>query len=266
MPQVALVTGTSSGVGEALAPLLVERGWRIYGMSRRSKVAGPQVVALPADVSDPVAVRQAIDRLIAAEGRLDAVVHCAGIGGAGPVETMPRERAGAVMDTNFWGSWTICQATLPHLRQSPRGRLLLVSSIAGHMGIPFRAAYCASKAAVIALSDSLRLEVKGTDLQVTCVSPGDIATNSIATQYRQPADDLPPLYRDRYQRADAAMAGNVTHGMDAHYVAQCLADILERDRLGPHYVIGEPLQKVSTLARRLLPARAWEWVLSRYYS
>ena len=265
MPQVALVTGVSSGVGQALAPLLAERGWRVYGMSRR-KAAGTQVKALPADVTDAVAVRSAIGELLAAEGRLDAVIHCAGIGGAGAVESMPQQRAAAVMDTNFWGSWNVCQASLEALRQSPRGRLLLVSSIAGHMGIPFRSVYCASKAAVIALSDSLRLEVRGSDLQVSCVSPGDIATNSIATQYRQPATELPALYRERYQRADDAMASNVDHGMDARRVAERMLEILQYDRLAPHYVIGEPLQKASTVARRLLPARAWEWVLSRYYS
>ena len=110
------------------------------------------------------------------------------------------------MDTNFWGSWNLCQATLPHLRQSPRGRLLLVGSIAGFMGIPFRAAYCASKAALLALTDSLRLELQGSSVQATCVCPGDIATNSIATQYRQPVSELDPLYRERYRRADDAMA------------------------------------------------------------
>ena len=265
MSKVVLITGASSGVGEALAPYLATLGWRVYGMSRRTvDLAG--VTALPADITDPASLRTAVTELLAREGRLDAVVHCAGIGGAGAVETMPRERAAAVMDTNFWGSWQLCQATLPALRRAPQGRLLLVSSIAGHMGIPFRSVYCASKAAVIALSDSLRLEVAGSNLQVACVSPGDIATNSIATQYRQPPEELPELYRERYRRADQGMADNVDHGMSARHVARRLAELLTKERLAPHYVIGAPVQKLSTLARRLLPGRAWEWVLSQYYS
>ncbi|MCP9236049.1 SDR family oxidoreductase [Lewinella sp. JB7] len=265
MSQVALVTGASSGVGEALAPRLAAAGWRVYGLSRRS-VELTGVTSLPADISDAEAVSRAVRELVEREGRLDAVFHCAGVGGAGAVETMPTERAKQVMETNFWGSWNLCQATLPHLRQSPRGRLLLVSSIAGHMGIPFRSAYCASKAAVIALSDSLRLELQGSSVQVSCVSPGDIATNSIATQYRQPASELDPLYRERYRRADDAMAQNVDHGMTAAHVADRMITIAVRDSLAPHYVIGEPLQKISTIARRILPASAWEWVLGRYYS
>lgn len=264
MPSVALVTGASSGVGEALAPLLASRGWRVYGLSRRT-VDLPGVRALPADISDAPALDGAVASLLAEEGRLDAVIHCAGVGGAGAVESMNEQRARAIMDTNFWGSWNVCQATLPPLRKSPRGRLLLVSSIAGHMGIPFRSVYCASKAAVITLSDSLRLELGDANLQVSCVSPGDIATNSIATQYRQPVDELDPLYRERYRRADSAMAENVNRGMSADYVAKQMLAILEKDKLAPHYVIGEPVQRASTLARRLLPARLWERVLARYY-
>ena len=234
-------------------------------MSRRS-VALEGVIALPADITDVEAVERAVSRLLEAEGRLDAVLHCAGIGGAGAVESMPTSRARAIMETNYWGSWNVCQACLPALRRSPRGRLLLVSSIAGYMGIPFRSVYCASKAAVLTLSDSLRLEVRGSALQVTCISPGDIATNSIATQYRQPAGELAPLYRERYRRADDAMVTNVSHGMPARRVADQMIAILAKDKLSPHYVIGAPVQKLSTLARRLLPARTWEWVLSRYYS
>ncbi len=265
MPRVALVTGASSGLGEALAPLLAAQGWRVYGLSRRS-VDLPGVVSLSADISDAPGLNAAVDRLWAAEGRLDAVLHCAGIGGAGAVESMPTERARCILDTNFWGSWNVCQSTLPHLRKSPRGRLLLVGSIAGFMGIPFRSVYCASKAGLLALTDSLRLELRGSSVQVSCVCPGDIATNSIATQYRQPATELDPLYRARYQKADAAMAGNVAHGMPAAYVAREMQKILEKDSLAPHYVIGQTVQKISTLARRLLPARAWEWVLGRYYA
>ena len=265
MIEVALVTGASSGVGEALAPLLAEKGYIVYGMSRRA-VNLPGVTSVPADVSDPAALTGAIDRIIAESGRLDHVLHCAGIGGAGPVEQMPTDRARRIMETNFWGSWNLCQATLPHLRKSPNGRLLLVGSIAGFMGIPFRGAYCASKAALRTLSDSLRMELRGTNLQVTCVAPGDIATNSIATQYRQPAEDIDPIYQARYRKADDGMASNVDQGMNASTVAEAMYKIMNKAELKPSYVIGEPVQKASTVASRILPGWLWERVLAKYYS
>ncbi len=265
MSQVALVTGASSGVGEALAPLLAARGYRVFGMSRRT-VDLPGVTALPADVSDARQLGEAVEAMLSQTGRLDLVLHCAGIGGAGPVEQMPSDRAKKIMDTNFWGSWNLCQATLPHLRKSPRGRLLIVGSIAGFMGIPFRAAYCASKAALKTMVDSLRMELKGSTVQATYVAPGDIATNSIATQYRQPAAEIDPLYRDRYRKADDAMAANVDHGMPAIRVAEAMWDILRKDTLQPYYVVGEAVQRASTVASRVLPGRVWEWVLGKYYS
>lgn len=265
MIEVVLVTGASSGVGEALAPLLAARGYTVYGMSRR-EVFLPGVTAVPADVSDPEAIQGALNRILEETGRLDHVLHCAGIGGAGPVEQMPTQRARQIMETNFWGSWNLCQATIPHLRKSPNGRLLLVGSIAGFMGIPFRGAYCASKAALKTLSDSLRMELRGTDLQVSCITPGDIATNSIATQYRQPAEDLDPIYQARYRKADEGMANNVDHGMDAKTVAEAMYKIMNKENLKPHYVIGEPIQKASTVASRLLPGWLWEKVLGKYYS
>lgn len=265
MLEVALVTGASSGVGEALAPLLAARGYTVYGMSRR-EVNLPGVIALPADVSDAKAVEDAVDRIIEETGRLDHVLHCAGIGGAGPVEHMPTERARRIMETNFWGSWNLCQATLPHLRKSPNSRLLLVGSIAGFMGIPFRSAYCASKAALKTLSDSLRMELRGTNLQVSCVTPGDISTNSIATQYRQPAEEIDPIYQSRYRVADQSMADNVDHGMSALTVAEAMYKIMNKTNLKPYYAIGEPIQKASTIASRILPGSWWEKVLAKYYS
>ncbi|MEM9835113.1 MAG: SDR family NAD(P)-dependent oxidoreductase [Bacteroidota bacterium] len=262
--RVALVTGASSGVGEALAPLMAQQGYIVYGMSRR-RVDLPGVNALPADVGDETAVKAAIQHLIQESGRLDVVMHCAGIGGGGPVEQMPLERAKKIMDTNFWGTFILAQASLPYLLQAPAGRLLVVGSIGGYMGIPFRSAYCASKGALLNLIESLRLEVKGTKLEVCAVLPGDMATNSIATQYRMPYDEVHERYRSRYKAADEGMANNVDHGMSASSVAEKMLRIAELATLKPQYVIGEPMQKLSPIAKRLLPGRWWEKLLGSYY-
>ncbi|MEM8583256.1 MAG: SDR family NAD(P)-dependent oxidoreductase [Bacteroidota bacterium] len=264
--KVALVTGASSGVGEALSPMLARSGYRVFGMSRR-RVDIPGVEPLPADVSKPDTVKEAISTLLSETGgHLDCVVHCAGIGGAGPVEQMPLDRANTIMDTNFWGSYHICQACLPALLEAPAGRLLLVGSIAGFMGIPFRSVYCASKAGLIALTDSLRLETSKSSLQISCVCPGDIATNSIATQFRMPVKEVKERYRSAYEAADSGMAENVDHGMSAEYVAEQLQIILNKNSLKPRYVVGPPLQRASTIARRILPGKLWERVLKSYYS
>lgn len=262
--KVALVSGASSGVGEALAPLMAKAGYRVYGLSRRSvDLAG--VTALPADLNETDSLQAAIDHLIATSGRLDVVMHCAGIGGAGPVEQMPLAEAKRIMDTNFWGTFALAQACLPHLLAAPAGRLLVMGSIGGYMGIPFRSAYCASKGALLNLVESLRLEVSGSALQVSCICPGDMATNSIATQYRMPYPEVHERYRKRYQAADEGMANKVDHGMDALFVAQKMLAIAEQKRLDGQYIIGPFVQQISPMAKRLLPGNWWEKLLGSYY-
>ncbi|PHI18243.1 hypothetical protein CEQ90_18835 [Lewinellaceae bacterium SD302] len=261
---VALVTGASSGLGEALAPLLAQKGYKVYGMSRR-EVALPGVTSLSCDVADKVAVEAAIRELTLQSGRLDLVMHCAGIGGGGPVEHMPLERARKIMDVNFWGTYMLCQECLPHLIAAPKGRLLIVGSIGGFMGIPFRAAYCASKGALQNLVESLRLETADTNLQVSLVTPGDMATNSFATQYRVPHEEVHERYRRRYVSADNGMRDHVGDGMAAGEVAQKMIDIAEKKSLNPQYIIGEFTQKISPIARRILPGKWWEKLLGSYY-
>lgn len=261
---VVLVTGASSGVGEALAPMMAQQGYTVFGMSRRT-VNLEGVSALPADLSQPPSLTAAIDKLIEQTGRLDIVMHCAGIGGAGPVEHMPLSEAKKIMDTNFWGTFALAQATLPHLLRSPSGRLLIVGSIGGFMGIPFRSVYCASKGALLNFTESLRLEVEGTDLQVSCICPGDMATNSIATQYRTPYDTVNERYRRRYEAADQGMADHVEEGMPAAKVAAKMIEISQKSSLSPQYIIGEPIQKVSPIAKRFLPGFLWEKLLGSYY-
>ncbi len=263
-PLVALVSGASSGVGEALAPLLAQAGYLVYGLSRRSvQLAG--VEAVSADLQNPDSLAAAVQQIIQARGRLDLVMHCAGIGGAGPVEQMPLAEAKKIMDTNFWGTFALAQACLPHLLAAPAGRLLIMGSIGGYMGIPFRSVYCASKGALLNLVESLRLEVSGSALQVSCICPGDMATNSIATQYRMPYESVHNRYRRRYQKADEGMAQNVDHGMEAAWVAQKMIRIAQQTKLDSQYIIGPPLQKISPTAKRLLPGSWWEKLLSSYY-
>lgn len=264
MQKTAIVTGASSGLGEAIAPMLAQKGYRVYGLSRR-KVDLPGVIALPVDVTNEVAMSEAISTLVETSGGIDLVMHCAGIGGGGPVEHMPIDRAKRIMDTNFWGTYILCQKTLPHLLKAKAGRLLIVGSIGGFMGIPFRAAYCASKGALMNLVESLRLETVGSPLQVTLVTPGDIATNSFATQFRVPYEEVDERYRKRYEAADIGMRDHVQDGMNANDLAQKMIAIAEKQTLAPQYIIGEFTQKISPLAKRLLPGKWWEKLLGSYY-
>ena len=213
MSKVVLVTGASPGVGGATATLLAQHGWTVYGLSRRG-TAPEGTTGLSADVTQPETLHQAVQRILTEQGHLDAVLHCAGIGGAGPVEQIPLVEAQRIVDTNFWGAFHVNRAVLPHLRQR---------------------------------------------------EPGDIATDIIAAQYRMPYEEVDPTYRAAYTAADSGMAENVEHGMPPSAVAEFLYDLLQKDSLKIRYVLGEPIQKVSTYAKRLLPGRWYERILAGYY-
>lgn len=260
----ALVTGASSGIGAATAALLAERGGRVYGLSRRGQAAAG-ITALAADITVADSVQAAVERLISETGQLDIVINAAGIGGAGPVEQIPLAEARKVMETNFFGALNVVQATLPHLRRREHASLIMVSSIAGLMGIPYRAIYSASKAAVEMMVESLRLELRATGVRVVSVNPGDTATPIIGAQYRMPAEEVDPIYRETYVRADDAMREHVSAGMDPRYVAEQIYRIVQMEKPDIRYPIADTTQKASTYAKRLLPGKVYEKILAGYY-
>src|SRR3954447_22177537 len=148
--QVALVTGASSGIGEAAAQALVGAGFTVYGTSRKS-VAGEKrdgIVLLPLDVTDDESVARAVGEVLDLSGRIDVLVNNAGFGTAGAAEESSVEQARALFDTNLFGSIRMTRAVLPHMREQGSGRVINVSSVLGLVPAPFMALYAASKHAI----------------------------------------------------------------------------------------------------------------------
>ncbi|WP_241518147.1 MULTISPECIES: SDR family NAD(P)-dependent oxidoreductase [Cyanobium] len=176
-----LVTGASSGIGAATARLLLERGWRVFAAARRLEAMEPlaalgaEVMAL--DLSDEHSRRELAEQLTAKVGALDALVNNAGFGEVGPLETLPLDRARAIFEVNVFGLMGLTQQLLPAMRERGRGRIVNISSIAGRWVSPGSGWYGASKFALEALSDALRLELKAFGVSVVVVEPGVIATD-----------------------------------------------------------------------------------------
>ncbi|RME92763.1 MAG: SDR family oxidoreductase [Bacteroidetes bacterium] len=261
---VALVTGASSGIGKATAQLLYQQGWIVYGLSRSGAVP-IGVHALRADVTLLEELRAVVAKIWQQHGQLDAVVHAAGIGGAGSVENFPLREARKIMETNFMGALHMAQVVLPYLREQGAGKLLYISSIAGLMGIPFHGIYAASKFAVEGLVESLRLELVDTRVAVVSVCPGDTATPILTKQYRARAEDLPLIYRRNYQHTDQVMAQSVAAGVSASQVAADILRIIKLKSPKVRYAVGEWLQKISPLLKCWLPMRYFERIMVRYY-
>src|SRR6516162_115326 len=150
-----LVTGASAGIGRACAEDLHAAGWYVTGASRRGTTSG-EWAGLVMDVDDDDSVRAGVAGMLAAGGRIDALVAAAGWGLAGAVEQCTIGEAKAQLETNFWGCVRVLQQVLPAMRAQSDGRIVLMSSIGGVIGIPFQAFYSASKFALEGLGEAVR--------------------------------------------------------------------------------------------------------------
>jgi len=260
-----LVTGASSGIGAATASLLLDRGWRVFAAARRLEpmaaleAQGAELFKL--DLSNNQSRSAIATELQSRVGALDALVNNAGFGEVGPLETMELERARAIFDVNVFGLMGLTQLLVPAMRQRGCGRIVNVSSIAGRWVTPGSGWYGASKFALEALSDALRLELKSFGLQVVIVEPGLIATNFGAIAF-------PSMEKALECNIYGKMMRNVRAGWERVYqgasspllVAQTIENALTKTKPAPRYRCGH--QAISVLASELLPTSIWDRLIS----
>jgi short-subunit dehydrogenase len=218
--KVAVVTGASSGIGEATARELALRGAsvvlasravdRLEALQRKISVSGGVALAVETDVSDRGSVEAMVGRAVAELGSLDVLVNNAGLGLSGKIAEVRTEDVRHVFEVNTIGPLNCIQSALVHMGEG--GRIINVSSVVGRRAIPKVGAYCASKAALGALSDALRVEVADRDISVTSVYPGTTSTS----------------FRENSRRTRDEKRGWRPKGVGPDKVAQKIADAAER--------------------------------------
>ena len=189
MSKVILITGASSGIGFATAELLLEKGYTVYAGARRVdrmkplKEKGAHISYL--DVREQKSVDAIVDKLIAAEGKIDAIFANAGYGVQGFFETVEIDDAKAEFETNVFGLARSLKAVIPHMRKQGSGKLIVCSSVVGIVAVPGMPWYPASKHAVEGLCDGLRMEMKNFGIDVVKIQPGYIKTEfaDVAFEY-----------------------------------------------------------------------------------
>ena len=135
-PQVILITGASSGFGKITAQMLSEQGHIVYGTSRKLSEDMNEVKMLVVDVTNSLSIRQAVDRILSEQGRIDVLINNAGMGIGGALELATEEEVNIQMNTNFFGVVNMCREVLPVMRKNRKGKIINISSIGGVMGIP----------------------------------------------------------------------------------------------------------------------------------
>jgi short-subunit dehydrogenase len=268
--RVAIVTGASSGIGLSVARQLAGRGFRVYGLSRRTwtppAVPGDGFLrVIPCDVNDEASASEA--SMAKAESGFGILVNCAGYGIAGPVEETSDADARAQMETNFFGTLRMCRLALPYLRAAGHGMIINTGSVAGFVSIPFQSHYSASKAAIDALSLALDAEARRFGTRCVLVQPGDTRTGFTDARITAAGAGRPDSpYAGVFERSVEGMAKSERAGDDPDCVAAAYVRLLLRRSPPPHTTPGSLLYKVVGVAHRLLPARLFRYIINLMYA
>jgi NAD(P)-dependent dehydrogenase (short-subunit alcohol dehydrogenase family) len=254
---VVLITGASAGIGQRAADRLHQEGWTVIGASRRGTSSGGWT-PLTMDVDHDESVRNGVAGLLAEHGQLNAVVAGAGWGLAGAVEQTPIADAKAQLETNFWGAVRVVQAALPAMRDQGSGRVVLISSIGGAIGIPFQAFYSASKFALEGYGESLAYEVAPFGIHVSLIQPGNVRTDFTGSRRNVvPPDGVDP-YAGAVAKAVGLMERDEANGVPADDVAAVISSVLNHTRPRRRVSVGKAGERVGLVAKRLLPYRVFE--------
>ncbi|MBI4940309.1 MAG: SDR family NAD(P)-dependent oxidoreductase [Actinobacteria bacterium] len=266
-----LVTGCSSGIGLATAQRLLTAGHTVYATARRPETldglarAGARVLAL--DVTDEASMRTAVEAVEHEHGAVGALVNNAGYGVYGPVEEVDLDDVRAQFETNVFGLGRMCQLVLPGMRRAGRGRIVNISSMGGRLVFPTGGWYHASKYAVEALSDALRLEVKPFGVDVVVVEPGLIRTEFGTTaSHGLAAGDEGSAYGGLRSYADELMANAYRSRAAAEpgVVADAVVKAVQTRRPRTRYVV-TAAAKLQVQTRRLAGDRVWDMAMRQAY-
>lgn len=281
--KAVLITGCSSGIGEATARRLAGHGWTVYASARRlesiEQLADAGCKLLRLDVTDEQSMRAAVETVEREHGAVGVLVNNAGYSQGGPIEQVPLEAVRRQFETNVFGVIALTQLVLPAMRKQHWGKIVNIGSMGGRLTFPGGGLYHATKYSLEAISDALRFEVKGFGVDVVLVEPGlitsDFAKTAVATvgeardadgagqsETAGAAGGAGGAYNDFNVKLAAMTAGvyesPVRHlGGGPDVVAKAIAKAISRRR-SPSRMLLTPSAHLTVLQRRLLPDRLWD--------
>ena len=252
--RIALVTGASSGIGEATAHRLSTAGYKAYGTSRRGARAGQRSFEmLPLDVTSDTSVDAAVNELMRREGRIDLLVNNAGFGVApAGAEESSLDQARAIFDTNFFGVVRMTRAVVPHMRHQGSGRIINIGSVLGFVPMPYGALYAATKHAIEGYSESLDHELRTRGIRVSVIEPAYTKTQFDAN-FLEPDSKI-----DEYRAVRAALGETLKEVMAVADEPGVVADAVLKAAIAVHpqvrYTAGRLANRLRWL-RRFAPGR-----------
>ncbi|MGJ5620039.1 SDR family NAD(P)-dependent oxidoreductase [Sulfitobacter sp. MF3-043] len=269
-----LITGCSSGIGYAAAHGLRARGWRVFAACKQQadcdRLAVEGFDAPLLDYTDEDTIHEAIAHVLAQTGgTLDAVFNNGAHGLPGAVEDLPTAALREIFESNFFGWHTLTRALIPVMRKQGHGRIVQCSSVLGFVTMPWRGAYNATKFALEGLTDTLRIEMRDTDIDVILIEPGPITSkirvNSIP-HYERWIDWKSSTRAEQYQttlnKRLYESSGPDRFELPADAVVKKLAHAVEVRHPKARYYVTTPTH-IAGVLRRILPTKTLDWVLGR---
>jgi NAD(P)-dependent dehydrogenase (short-subunit alcohol dehydrogenase family) len=252
--KVAVVTGSSSGIGLETSLTLARNGFVTYATIRNLKKADTvktladrekiRIKIVPLDVTDDKSVNNAIQTIASEAGRIDVLVNNAGHGLFGAFEDLSIDEIKNIYDTNFFGLVRVTQAVLPIMRRQKSGMIVNVSSGAGIFGFPSGSAYVSTKFAVEGLSESISYELEPFGIKVVLVEPGFIKTNFVqAMVVAKKSQDPKSPYSQMMQRIAAVSSQLAQRGSEADLVAKTVLNAVTSQKPNPRYLVGKDVEE-----------------------
>ena len=217
------------------------------------------------DVTDEASVQAAVDEVVRREGRIDALVHCAGVSLAGSLEDTTIDEAKRQFDTNFFGTARVLRAVLPVMRRQGSGKIIVIGSIGGLIGLPYIGYYSASKFALNGLVEALRMEVRPFGIEATIVHPGDFNTAISTNQACASNANADSVYFPDCRRTVELYDASVRRARSPDVVAREVERLLRCPRLPVHSVVGSRVEILALRLKSLLPPRGFEYLFRRSY-
>ncbi len=273
MNRILLVTGASSGIGHHCAHALKARGWRVFASARKhedvARLRAEGLEAVQLDLACSASIEAALAAVLeATDGRLDALFNNGAYGQPGAVEDLTRDVLRRQFETNVFGWHDLTRQVLPLMRAQGHGRIVQNSSVLGLVAMKWRGAYNASKFAIEGLTDTLRLELRGTGIHVSLIEPGPIFSKFMETalkHFEENIDIEHSPYREQYLARRRKLAGESRPSpfkLPPEAVLKKLVHALESPRPKPRYFVTLPTHVMAVL-RRILPTRALDVILDK---
>lgn len=261
MSKVVVVTGASAGIGQSICTLLSNKGYVVYGLSRR-KVVDEPYFNFQVDITDTASLREVLETIFEKEGHIDVLINNAGMGISGSVEGTSIEDAKHLFDVNFFAAFQVIQSVIPYMRDQEYGKIINISSLAATFPIPFQAFYSASKSALSALSYALQNELKPFHIGVSVILPGDIKSEFSKHRKKNTKDDA--SYGSRIKKSIETMEKDEFNGMEPIVISKKVLQLIKQKKMPIESTVGVKY-KSMLFAKRLFSSTLVNRIIGMMY-